>query len=236
MHQKMMGHAGGNSVQSTGGLFPLLNRWAGVPWWLLILWVLPFFAGCTIFPQKNNIGSTIATVPVLDATDARSANFTLIGRVSVKGGKENFSGGVRWHHTETADLILLLSPLGQTLVQIQGNPDSVYLTTSEEENYYAADMESLTERVLGWRLPLMGLQFWIQGMNSPATASEIDMDTDGRIVTIRQDGWEISYLSYFPMLRTQTTQAHTAQPRLLMLKRGDLQMKLVIDNWDASNL
>lgn len=199
-----------------------------------MLCTLLFFAGCTTLTHKNNIVTTVVTEPVVGVA-ARSANFGLIGRVSVKGGKESFSGGVQWHHTESADEILLLSPLGQTLVQIQHNSEGVYLTTSEQESYYAADVESLTERILGWRLPLAGLQYWVQSMNSPATASEMDVDIDGRIAAIRQDGWEISYLSYFPMLKTQTTQVKTVQPKLLMLKRSDLQIKLVIDNWNPDN-
>lgn len=200
-----------------------------------MLCTLPFFAGCTTLTHKNSIVTTVVTEPVMGAVDARSASFGLIGRVSVKGGKESFAGGVQWHHTESADEILLLSPLGQTLVQIQHNSEGVYLTTSEQESYYAADVESLTERILGWRLPLAGLQYWVQSMNSPATASEMDVDIDGRIAAIRQDGWEISYLSYFPMLKTQTMQVKTVQPKLLMLKRSNLQIKLVVDNWNPDN-
>ncbi|WP_143860887.1 lipoprotein insertase outer membrane protein LolB [Nitrosovibrio sp. Nv4] len=165
--------------------------------------------------------------------DARAADFGLVGRVSVKGGKESFSGGVQWRHTERGDEILLLSPLGQTLAQIQRRPEGVYLTTAEQESYYAADVESLTDQVLGWRLPLMGLQYWVQSMNSPATVSAIDLDMDGRVMAIRQDGWEIGYFGYPPIVPVQTTQARTASPRLLMLKRDGLQIKLVIDDWDA---
>ena len=193
---------------------------------------MPFFAGCTALTYKNTIVNTIVTEPVVGAAKAESANFGLIGRVSVKGGKESFAGGVQWHHGEGGDEILLLSPLGQTLAQIQRTSEGVHLKTSEQESYYATDVESLTEQVLGWRLPLMGLQYWIQSMNSPATASAIDMDIDGRVVAIRQDGWEISYLSYFPMLRTQTMQTQTARPKLLMLKRSALQIKLIIDDWN----
>ena len=167
------------------------------------------------------------------------ADFVLMGRVSVKGGKESFSGGVQWRHADRGDEILLLSPLGQTLAQIQLNPDGASLTTSEHQSYYATDVESLTEQVLGWRLPLMGLQYWVQGMNSPATAAEMDLDRDGRVVAIRQDGWNIDYARLFPgvehaaQARSQT-QAETVRPRLLLLKRGDLQIKLVIDSWNSA--
>ncbi len=196
--------------------------------------MMPFFAGCTALTAKNTVVNTIVTAPVAGTVGAESANFGLIGRVSVKGGKESFAGGVQWHHGEGGDEILLLSPLGQTLAQIQRISEGVHLRTSEQ-NYYATDVESLTEQVLGWRLPLQGLQYWIQSLNSPATASEIDMDINGRVMAIRQDGWEISYLSYFPALRAPTTQSQTARPKLLMLKRSALQIKLIIDDWNLGS-
>ena len=227
--------AGGKLVQSSMRLFSRFNRRSVISSWSLILCVLPFFAGCTALTHKNAIVNTIVTEPVAGAADAKSASFGLIGRVSVKGGKESFSGGVQWRHTESGDEILLLSPLGQTLAQIQRSSEGVHLTTSEHERYYATDVESLTEQVLGWRLPLMGLQYWIQSMYSPATASAIDMDIDGRVVAMRQDGWEISYLSYFPSPRVQTEQAQAARPKLLMLKRSDLQIKFIIDNWNLGS-
>ncbi len=207
------------------------------PWWSLFLCAPPFFAGCALTPpaQKNNVVSTAFTEPVSGSAGASSANFLLTGRVAVKGGKESFSGGVQWRHVEAGDEILLLSPLGQTLAQIQLNPDGASLTTSEHQSYHAANVESLTEQVLGWHLPLEGLQYWVQGVNSPVTASEIDLDIDGRAVAIRQDGWDIDYSSYFPAQAVHVTQtqsgAQAGRPRLLRLKRGDLQIKLVVDAW-----
>lgn len=204
---------------------------------LLLLCVPPLFSGCgalTTHTPKNNVVTTIVTEAVPDTADARSADFRLSGRVSVKGGKESFSGGVQWHHTGRGDEILLLSPLGQTLAQIHRTSEGVYLTTSKQESYYAADVESLTEQVLGWRLPLAGLQYWVQSMSSPATASAIDLDMYGRVLAIRQDGWEIDYSGRSPVLRAETGQDVAAHPKLITLRRNDLQIKLLIDNWNPS--
>jgi outer membrane lipoprotein LolB len=63
-------------------------------------------------------------------------------------------------------------------------------------------------------------------MNSPTTAASLDRDSDGRVVTIRQDGWEIAYASYFP-----SGQFQIERPKVLMLNRGDLRIRLVIDQW-----
>ena len=223
------------------GVRPRQCRRFAFPWWSLFLCAPPLFSGCAaLAPAHKEAYVTIRTEPSTEAALATPANFLLVGRISVTGGKDSFSGAAQWRHSERADEILLLSPLGQTLAQIQLDPDGAYLTTSEHQSYYAPDVESLTEQVLGWRLPLMGLQYWVQGINSPATSAEMDVDRDGRILTMRQDGWNIDYLDYFPMSTSSAApvnaeepfQARAGQPRLLRLKRGGLQIKLVIDAWN----
>ncbi|ARO87193.1 outer membrane lipoprotein LolB [Nitrosospira lacus] len=231
----MMVHAGVAPVQSGSWPFPLFIKRGNVPWWGLILCVLFFSPGCTTPVHKRTAVSTIVIEPMTGTAETKLAAFRLIGRVSVTGDKDSFSGGVQWHHADAGDEILLLSPLGQAVAQIRRDREGVYLTTSEQETFYALDVETLTERVLGWRLPLMGLQYWVQSVNSPATVAEIDRDIDGTIMAIRQDGWEISYLSRFPMPGIETVQAQGARPRLLMLKRPGLQIKLIIDSWNPGN-
>lgn len=184
--------------------------------------------GCATLTDKPVAVSTVVIEPVVTGA-AASANFELAGRVAVKDSKQSFSGGVRWQHTHTSDEILLLSPLGQTVAQIQRNSEGVKLTTSEQKTYRAADVESLTGQVLGWRLPLTGLQYWVRGVNSPPTSAAVDKDGAGRVVAIRQDGWEITYLSFFPSEPSQI-----ARPRVLALQRGELEIRLVIDGWDPA--
>lgn len=228
------------------------------------LCALPFLGACTALAPgyKNETVSTIITEPMPDMASTQSPDFRLLGRVSVKGGRESFSGGVQWHHSGDVDDILLLSPLGQALAQIQRIPEGVFLT-SPEEHHYADDVESLTEQVLGWRLPLAGLQYWVQGLSSPETSSAMDIDVHGRVVTIRQDGWEIDYANH-PAPRaaqagpgdgkrhvarkgartiqdagtgpaTQDDKNQGTLPRMLTLRREGLQIKLVIDDWNFNS-
>jgi outer membrane lipoprotein LolB len=206
--------------------------------WSCVLVLPNFIAGCATLappaPEETAV-STIVAEPVTDIAHAQSADFALTGRASVKGGKENFSGGVQWQHSGRQDEILLLNPLGQTLAQIRRMPEGVHLATSEQENYYASDVESLTEQVLGWRLPLMGLQYWVQGLHSPATSAQIDKNPEGRVVAIRQDGWEIGYASYFAASSSQAMQGQIIRPKHLTLTRSGLQIKIVIDSWGPPN-
>lgn len=208
------------------------NRWILRRRHLVILCILPFFGCASLVPQNASVHTMVAE-PGGGLSSEALPSFGLSGRIAVKGSNESFSGGVQWHHAEGRDNILLLSPLGQALAQLERSSEGVHLTTAERENYYASDVESLTEQVLGWRLPIIGLQYWVQGKNSPLTSSAIDLDDEGRVAAIRQDGWEIVYSSYFPAEPALAATPQGARVRLLQLKRSGLQIRLVVDRWDS---
>ncbi len=191
--------------------------------------VLPLFSGCVAPPViQTTVVTTVFTEPILGAGNTASKDFNLQGRVSIRNERQRFSSSVRWQHMGVFDEILLLSPLGQAVARIQQDHNGARLTTSEKRIYYAADVENLTEKFLGWRLPLNGLQYWIQGTHSPATSSVKDLDKEDRVVAIRQDGWQVFYNEYFSAQQTKIV-----RPKKLELNYKDLKIKLVVDNWIA---
>ena len=100
------------------------------------------------------------------------------------------------------------------------------MITSKLEAFYATDVESLTQEILGWRMPINGLQYWIQGTHLPVTAAEKDLDNKDRIVAIRQDGWHIHYNSFAP------AQINSIPlPKVLNLVYQNLRIRLVVDDW-----
>lgn len=183
--------------------------------------------GCASTTKSPVVIQTVMTAPAIAGTVMPvPGNFRLTGRISVRDGKQDSAGTIRWQHTRIVDDILLLSPLGQTVARISRGEDGVQLTTAEQV-YRANDAESLTGQVLGWRLPLTGLPYWVQATHSPVTASEKDLDAEGRVVAVRQDGWEIVYLTYFSSPR-----GRDVRPRIMTLSRENLRIKLVADEWE----
>ena len=132
-----------------------------------------------------------ATLP--EPGPSSGTGFELGGRVAVRYGKEGASGRISWRHSSEADEILITSPLGQGVARIKRAGDEVELVTSDERVFRAADAESLTERVLGWRLPLAGLPDWVQGMASPGRPADLRRDAAGRLVELLQDDWKIEF-------------------------------------------
>lgn len=178
---------------------------------LVGLVVLTAIAGCA------------SLAPPLPPTGPVAA-FHLVGRVSVRYGEDGFSGSLDWHHAPARDEVLILSPLGQGVAQLVRTGDGVTLTTSDQQVYRANDAESLTEQVLGWRLPLNGLPQWVQARPAAGAAAQIRRGANGLVERLTQDGWQVEYLDY------KAFAAGTLPSRVFMDSAG-LRLKLAIDEW-----
>lgn len=204
---------------SSRSLFPRskpapLRRWA-----FLLLSVLLF--GCAELPVPPE-ETEVAAPPV--ATEG-GEGFRLSGRIGVSHNGESFSGSLRWRHSVAEDEIFILSPLGQGIARIARGPDGVTLETAEGEGYRGPDVESLTEEVLGWRLPARGLPYWVAGRPAPDGASDGEMDEHLQLRTLRQDGWRIDYLDY------REVQGEMRPSKMELVMGDRLKLRLVIDSW-----
>lgn len=200
-----------------------------IPGFLIICFIL-LSSGCRTLPNQppsDAVATTIFTEPLAaNPQNIPASDFNILGRISIQDKSQSFSGSFRWQHLTASDEILLFTPLGQAVAEIMKDHEGVRLITSKLEAFYATDVESLTEEILGWRLPLDGLQYWIQGTHSPLTAAEKDLDRKDQVITIRQDGWHIHYSSFTPAQLSSLM-----LPRVINLFYDNLRIRLVVDNW-----
>jgi outer membrane lipoprotein LolB len=155
--------------------------------------------------------------------DPATGGFELSGRVAVRFGKESATGRVQWRHAETSDDLLITNPIGQGIARLTRDGRDVHLQTSDGGDYRAADAESLTEQVLGWRIPLEGLPQWVRARPVPGRPAEVKRDDAARIVELRQDDWRIEYEAY-----------EGDRPSRMRLTRPDLEIRLIVESWQAS--
>ena len=138
---------------------------------------------------------------------AGALEFSLAGRIAARSGKDAFTGNIAWRHARDGDEMLITTPTGQGVAQIIRQGDAVVLKTSEPREYRAADSEELTERVLGFRLPIEGLAETVQGKPSPSL--------EGR-------GWKVEYQEYDAQRR----------PTRLRLTNAGAEVRLAIHQWN----
>ena len=167
-------------------------------------------------------------IPIRDTSvseAALAAPWSLQGRIAVKSDKQNLSGQLQWQHRVTSEELLLSSPLGQGVARIVSDAQGVLLEIPKQPPRRAPDAESLTREALGVALPLSGLSHWIKVRPDPARPFQQTVDATGRVAQIRQDGWVIDYLEYMD--------APAYRPRKINVAREGLQIRLVIDVWEA---
>jgi len=152
-------------------------------------------------------------------------SFELTGRLSARHGEEAFAGSFRWRHDGERDELSLASPTGQTVALLSGDPQGVQLQAANGRSETAGSWTALTERGLGWRLPVDGLAFWIQGAPRNGAPFAVEAGEDGRASVLRQDGWTIVYQAYAPAADT------VARPSRLTLSYPDVELRLAVDSW-----
>lgn len=133
--------------------------------------------------------------------------YALDGRLSVRQGDQRHHARIAWRHEAGQDEILISNPLGQGVAELSRDAGGARLTTADRQEYRATDWESLSGQVFGFELPLSGLPRWITGH-----------------VAGGLDGWQVDYLEY------QSADAD-ALPTLIELRRGDIELRLKVDEW-----
>jgi len=151
--------------------------------------------------------------------------FSLQARIAVQTEGKGFSGRLHWQHNANQDEIALFSPLGGQVARMQKNVDGVTLTDANGNTQTAVNAESLTQNLLGWRLPLQGLADWSLGQPHSTPIQALSLDERGLITSLKQDDWLISYDQY------SEKNGHLL-PSKIVLRSKNLTLKILIEEWD----
>jgi outer membrane lipoprotein LolB len=154
---------------------------------------------------------------------AADAEFELLGRIAVRYRDDAGSGNIAWRHGARGDEMLLTTPFGQGIARLVRAGDDFTLTTQDGREYRASDVESLTEQVLGFRLPVPGLAEWVRGRAAPPPAPapvRQRNDAAGRLAELEQSGWQIEYQEYAG-----------ARPSRLRLIYPGVELRLAVSEW-----
>lgn len=152
---------------------------------------------------------------------ALEARFAL--RVTLPEQAPQSSGGrLSWVHKNGNDRILVSSPLGYGLAEIETTPTLSRLRTADGQTRESTDPDALMEEVTGRPLPVTRLPAWLLGRSSGA--AQIDTDGDKRPLVLREAGWRVEYV--------YEDEAVAALPARVTLSRdGEIELRLRIEEW-----
>lgn len=156
-------------------------------------------------------------------------SYTLKGRLGVISSAEykSFSGSIAWQHSTDTDNLDIFTPLGSVAANISKSRQEIVLTSADGKTTTAQDAESLTQKTMGWRLPLKGLSDWALGRPSNSPITNATWDEQGRLVSLDQEGWHIEYQDY-------SNDTKTSLPNKITLRTDQVRLKLLIEEWNIS--
>ena len=162
------------------------------------------------------------------------------GRVSARTVNEGWQASLRWARDKQRHEIDLWGPLGRGHVRLTFDDSGAELRDTDQSTYRADDAQQLLFKTTGWWLPLDGLNYWILGVPVPDTPNQHVLDESGRLMTLKQLGWNIRFMRYRRFGRHEF-------PGKLFIKReaGDLvqesreyerevpilEVRLVVEKW-----
>ena len=194
----------------------------------------------TIFSFIRKIGISLAAVISLSIAVPATAQapgenmrfFSMNGRIDViDGTRGEYHGKIKWVRYGEEQDILMMAPTGKTLAMLTQKNGGFELMTSEGHFLQSGSSEELLQKALGYQFPLNGLDYWVQGAASPLSAFQSKPNAQGQFDSISQDGWDIRYGQYFKPEGDVTSKV----PRQITAVRGDLSIKVSVDNWVARN-
>ena len=177
-------------------------------------------AGCAT--TSTNVATVGAYRDTVDLGGRLSVNYQKDGKV------ESLTGSFDWAQRPGSVDITLANPLGQTVATIQVTPHSATLTQAGRAPLSEANIDTLTQRTLGWPLPVSGLRDWLQGYAVDAQGQRFAASPARNEVTT-QDGWRLRFPEW------QDANAAQPMPRVIHAERAaagdiqDLAIRIVIN-------
>ena len=120
----------------------MLNRMQSNPCLMRTCCNAVLFLGALLLGGCANLPSSSSTPPTRDALLV----FTLEGRFSLRHEDKSYSGRLSWRHAGINNELLLSSPFGQGMAEIDTSESGGRLTSSEGREDEASEAETRTRQ------------------------------------------------------------------------------------------
>ena len=199
---------------------------------LLLAALLLALTGCSRPPGPTELEQNRDLWRAWQQQAAAVDSWNLHARAAITREAEAYQVGIRWRRDNEESMLLLEAPFGQGVFRIESSAAGGWhrLRLPDGQEFVDETPEALLEQVIGWSLPISGLEFWIRGLPHPDSAYGHKADASGRARSISQDRWEIEYLDYF------ADPSRPLLPRRIRLAHDELSLKLVIERWRQAEI
>jgi outer membrane lipoprotein LolB len=187
---------------------------------LVLLGAFTLLTACATVPT---------TTPPSDWLSVRTSrqaltHWQMSGRAAVATESQGWSAGVTWKQADQVSDLNVQGALGVGGVHVRSDGESLDVETSKGEKASGEDATSALERTLGVALPISSLRYWLLGVPAPGSDAQEDLDPQGRLASLKQNGWSMTYDRY-------ALQGNDWLPGRVRLESGPVRVKVLVDHW-----
>jgi outer membrane lipoprotein LolB len=199
-------------------------RWAALP--LLCILGLLLLPGCRAVPPVQV--DHARQQPLYDARAARLNRidgWSLEGRLAVNDGKEGASGFLRWRQEGASSQLDFHGAFGRGAWRLLADAQGAELEFADGSRYTAGTVDELVRGQVGWSVPVAKLAWWVRGLAAPGQVTGWQLDDEGRLSALQQDGWSIEFGRYGVV-------DELPMPLKLTARRDVRMVKLAVKAWE----
>ncbi len=159
-----------------------------------------------------------------DQTLAALNHWSFTGRIAMQVANDGWSGTIHWTQQGPNYLVEIRGPVGSGTARLNRSEQGSVLRLSDEQVFNGRDARTLLVEHFGWDIPVDALQLWVLGRPDPILEKQFELDEGGRLLRLRQSGWDVEYKRY----------AHAGNfdlPEKIFAHNERAQFRLFVDEW-----
>ena len=183
--------------------------------------------GCATTPPVAPLTAELQQqFTVRDKTLASLSRWSFTGRIAVQAANDGWSGTIHWVQQDQNYAIEIRGPVGAGTARLNRSEQGSVLRLSDEQSFSGRDARALLVEHFGWDIPVDALQLWIIGRPDPALEKQFELDDAGRLLRLRQLGWDVEYKRY-------ARAGNFDLPEKIFAHNERAQFRLFVDEWST---
>lgn len=155
--------------------------------------------------------------------------WSLTGRAAITRGGKGGSGRLDWHQDGAGYRVELSAPVTRQGWRLSADDRGARLEGLEGGPREGPDADALLLQATGLEVPMSALRSWLRGARADEGrhgAATLAFSNELLPARLEQDGWIIEFLAWHP-----GDAAAPPLPRRIEARRGDADVRLVVDHW-----
>lgn len=187
---------------------------------LFLVLVILLLSACATVPSNVDSQALVVRETLL----RNLTGWEIKGRVLVDDSVQAGSARIQWRQVNDQFRLLILPPIAQNTIVLQGNSKLVEARLANGQVLQAPTAEVLLQKYIGWDVPVSQLRYWILGLVDHPKQIVQDSNT-GLLTAFVADGWQVEYALYKEV-------DNIILPVRMNLQHQDVKIRLVVDSWE----